>query len=173
MRRAEQEERDMEHSYQRLNFAPYWEMTNDNLIELVDLLPEEKLDWAPEPTEWSTRVIVTHIILARYHNPIVPGREGAQMSDVVMDCRTKEGIKKHLRSSWEMVAAFLSNPELLDSRHEPLTGGLAPEYIEPEVYDGHYIAYHRMAHDLHHRSTIVGHLGKLGISLDGRRIRPL
>jgi len=172
-RSPEKEKHTMGESYQRLNFAPYWQMTNDNLVEIVDLVPEEKLDWAPEPTEWSTRVIVTHIILARYHDPIVPGRDGAQMSDVVLECRTRDGLKKHLRSSWEMVAAFLSDSGQLDATHEPLSGGLAPEYIEPEVYDGHYIAYHRMAHDLHHRSTIVGYLGKLGISLDGHRVRPL
>ncbi len=159
-------------SYQRLNFAPYWQMTNSNLIELIDLVPEEKLDWSPAPIEWSIRVIVTHLILARYHHPIVPTQDGAQMSDVVMDCRTKEGLKRHLRSSWDMVAAFLCEPAKLDAVHEPLTAN-APEYIEPEVYDGHYIAYHRMAHDLHHRSTIVGYLGQLGMSLDGHRIRPL
>jgi hypothetical protein len=163
----------MPERYPRLNFAPHWQMTNDNMIELIDLFSEEKLDWSPAPSEWSMRVIVTHIILARYHDPIVPGPEGAQMSDVVMGCRTKEGLTKHLRSSWQMVAAFLSDAKKLDAVHEPLSGGLAPEYVEPEVYDGHYIAYHRMAHDLHHRSTIVGYLGQLGISLDGRRIRPL
>src|SRR3972149_1633941 len=91
--------------YPRLNFAPYWEMTNDNLIELIDLVPEEKLDWSPGPREWSIRVITTHIILARHHNPIVPAREGAQTSDVVLDCRTKEGLGQHLRSAWGMVAA--------------------------------------------------------------------
>ena len=160
-------------NYPRLNFTPHWQTTNENLIELIDLVPEEQLDWAPAPSEWSTRVIVTHIILARYHDPIVPGRDGAQMSDVVIDCRTKEGLKRHLRSSWEMVASFLSDADKLDAVHEPLTGGLAPEYVEPEVYDGHYIAYHRMAHDIHHRSTIIGHLNQLGVSLDGHRIRPL
>jgi DinB family len=139
-------------SYPRLNFAPHWQMPYDNLIELIDLVPEEKLDWSPAPSEWSLRVIVTHIILARYHDPIAPAREGAQMSEVVFDCRTKEGLKKHLGTSWDMVAAFLSDSEKLDAVHEPITW-LAPEYTEPEVYDGHYIAYHRMAHDLHHRST--------------------
>ena len=93
-------------NYPRLNFAPHWKMTNDNLVELIDLVPEDKLDWSP-PGEWSIRVITTHIILARYHDPIVPGRDGAQISDVVLDCRTKSGLKQHLRSSWDMVEAFL------------------------------------------------------------------
>src|SRR5438093_8852047 len=159
-------------NYSPLKIAPYWQMTNDNLIDLMELVPEEKLDWTPAPGEWSTRVILTHIILARYHDQIVPGREGAEISEVVMDCRTKEGLKKHLASSWQMVAEFLSDPAKLDATHEPLTAS-APEYIEPPVCDGHYIAYHRMALDIHHRSTIIGHLTQLGISLDAHRVRPL
>jgi uncharacterized damage-inducible protein DinB len=162
----------MPENFQRLNFAPYWQMTNDNLMELIDLFPDDKLDWTPAPGEWSARVIITHIILARHHGPIVPALDGAGMQEVVLDCRTRDGIKKQLRSSWEMVAAFLSDAEKLDAEHEPLTAN-APEYNEPEVYDGHYVAYHRMAHDLHHRSTIIGHLNQLGISLDGHRVRPL
>jgi len=84
-------------------------MNNENLIELIDLVPEEQLDWSPAPTEWSIKLISTHIILARYHYPIVPPEGGPQVQDVVMDCRKKEGLTKHLGLSWEMVAAFLSD----------------------------------------------------------------
>lgn len=158
--------------YAPLKIARYWLMTNDNLAELIDLVPEEKLDWSPAANEWSIRVIVTHMILARYHDPIVPGQDTPDIQAVVLNCRTKDGLKRQLRASWEMVAAFLSDPARLDTVHEPLTAN-APEYNEPDVYDGHYVAFHRMAHDLHHRSTIIGHLGRLGISLEGHRVRPL
>ena len=131
------------------------------------------ISWTGLRPRASIRVIVTHIFLARYHYPIVPGPDGVQMSDVVSECRTKEGLRWYLRSSWEMVAAFPSDAEKLDAVHAPVTGRMTPKYIEPEVYDGHYITYHRMAHDLHHRSTIIGYLNQLGISMDGRRIRPL
>ena len=107
-------------NYAPLKIAPYWQMTNENLIELIDLVPEDKLDWTPAPGEWSTRLIATHMILARYHAPIVQGLDGAQMSEVIMDCRTKEGLKKHLASSWQMVAEFLSDESKLDAAHEPL-----------------------------------------------------
>ena len=159
--------------YPRLNFGPYWQMNNENLIELIDLVPEEKLDWSPAPTEWSIRVIATHIILARAHHIIAPSQNGAETVEVVMDCKTKDGLKRRMRSSWDMVEAFLADQEKLDAVHEPPKGTTEPEYLDPEVYDGHYVAYHRMAHDLHHRSTIIGHLGQLEISLDGRRVRPL
>jgi len=38
---------DLSTSYPRLNFAPYCQMTNDNLMELIDLVPEDQLDWSP------------------------------------------------------------------------------------------------------------------------------
>jgi uncharacterized damage-inducible protein DinB len=162
----------MTSTYARLNFGPYWEMNNANLIELIDLVPDDKLDWSPSPEEWGIKRIALHIILARYHYPIAPNLDGAEMQKIVLDCQTKEGLKEHLASSWQMVAALLADEEKLDALQTPLTAN-APDYNEPEVYDGHYVAYHRMAHDLHHRSTIIGYLGQLGISLEGHRVRPL
>jgi len=162
----------MQGNYARLNFGPYWQMNNENLIELIDLVPEEKLDWSPAPNEWSIKLITTHIILARSHHVIVPSTDVDHVSNVILDCRTKEGLKRQLALSWDMMRAFLSDGEKLDALWQP-PAGPEPEYVDPEVYDGHYVAYHRMAHDLHHRSTIIGHLGQLGISLDGRRVRPL
>jgi len=157
--------------YQRLNFAPHWEMNNANLIELIGLVPEDKLDWSPSPGEWSIKVITTHIVLARSHHIIAPDANAAQISTTVADCQTKEGLQRQLARSWEMVATLLADRAKLDAIHVPPGGD--PMYLDPELYDGHYVAYHRMAHDLHHRSTIIGYLGQIGISLDGRRVRPL
>ena len=159
--------------YPRLDFAPHWKAMNENLIDLIDLVPEGKLDWSPEPAEWSIKLITVHIILARWHHIIAPQPDGAQVAqEVIANCRTKEGLKHQLHLSWDVLEAFLSDQATLDAVHGP-PAGIEPEYIDPEVYDGHYVAYHRMAHDLHHRSTIIGHLGQLGISLDGHRVRPL
>ncbi|MCH7617933.1 MAG: hypothetical protein J4O14_06860 [Chloroflexi bacterium] len=47
------------------------------------------------------------------------------------------------------------------------------DQLEPEKYDGHYVAYHRLAHDLHHRGAVLDYLGQLGVSLEGLMIRPL
>ncbi len=159
-------------TYPRLNFTPHWKVMNENLIELIDLVPEEKLDWSPAPTEWSIRLITTHIILARPHHISAPEQAAAAVGEAVADCRTKDGLKRQLQRSWDVVEVFLSDPAKLDAVNGPPPGA-EPEYIDPEVYDGHYVAYHRMAHDLHHRSTIIGYLGQLGISLDGHRVRPL
>ncbi len=161
-----------ERAYARLDIARHWATMNDHLIDLVDLIPDEKLEWSPREGEWGFQRVLQHLILARYHGPIMDGRdEGATISAAVAGTQTKEGIKEQLRHSWEIVAEFLSNGERLDAEYEPHVLG---EYQrEPERYDGHYVAYHRLAHDLHHRGTVLDYLGQLGISLEGLMIRPL
>jgi len=89
----------------------------------------------------------------------------ARIGHVPVNCKTKEGLKQELRASWEMLARFLSDPAKLDATYNPY-GPVDLRYVdEPEAYTGHYIAYHRFAHDLHHRSTIIGYLAQLGVSL--------
>jgi hypothetical protein len=161
----------MTDTYARLNFGPHWEMNNANLIDLIDLVPDDKLDWSPAPGEWSIKVITTHIILARSRHIVDPGANAARISATVADCQTKDGLQRQLRVSWETVASLLKDQARLDALYGPPEGD--PMYLDPEVYDGHYVAYHRMAHDLHHRSTIIGHMAQLGISLEGHRVRPL
>jgi hypothetical protein len=57
---------------------------------------------------------------------------------------------------------------------ERASAGMDLGYVDQlDDYTGHYITYHRFAHDLHHRSTLIGYLSQLGVSLDGHRIRPL
>ena len=179
--------------FQRLDFAPGWQATNDNLIEFVDLFDGDKLDWTPESDEWSARTIFGHIAGARYHGPICGPEDLVRLGELDQNLSTQEGIKEELRASWAMLARFLSDPVKLDAQYErsqpaetsspapPLMGsveraqaGLDLGYVDdPKEYTGHYIAYHRFAHDLHHRSTLVGYLSQLGVTLDGRRIRPL
>ena len=180
--------------YPRLDFVPGWKTTNDNLIELVDLFDRDNLGWIPREGEWPARGIFAHLIGARYHGPIASTEDLANLRDLVQNCQTRTGIQQELRISWQMLARFLSDPVKLDTVYaadesslraerpsssvlgsvERASAGMALGYVDrPDRYTGHYIAYHRFAHDLHHRSTLVGYLSQLGVSLDGHRIRPL
>jgi uncharacterized damage-inducible protein DinB len=144
---------------------------NENLIELVDLLPEEKLDWVPREAEWAAPTIFAHIAMARHMGPLGTPDAMARIGQLPMNCRTKDGIKEELGRSWELIERFLSDPEKLNATYEM---NPADEYyvLEP-VQTGHYLLYHRFAHDLHHRSTVIGYLAQPGVPLDGHRIRPL
>jgi hypothetical protein len=180
--------------FPRLDFAPGWQTTNDNLIELVGLFDHKNLDWIPRQGEWSARGIFAHIIGARYHGPIAAAEDLAHLRDLMQNSRTQAGIQRELQLSWEMLARFLSDPAKLDAVYgeerspeppplptsptlgsvERAAAGMDLGYVDrPDRYTGHYIAYHRFAHDLHHRSTVIGYLSRLGVSLDGHRIRPL
>jgi hypothetical protein len=89
---------------------------NANLIGIVGLIPEDKLDWSPAPAEWSIRVIIVHIVLARHRHLTVEGATPDYMASVIQDARTTEGLQSHLATSWEMLAAFLSDGGKLKRR---------------------------------------------------------
>ena len=184
----------MSASYERLDFGPGWQTTNDHLVELVDLFPSDSLDWSPREDEWSARVIFAHVISARYHGPIPGPEDLAHLPSVFGNCANPNGIKGEMNRSWSMLARFLSDIDRLDAVYddgsrpaethlaapammgsvERATAGYVIGYTDhPVRYTGHYIAYHRFAHDLHHRSTLIGYLSQLGVTLDDHRIRPL
>jgi hypothetical protein len=49
-----------------------------------------------------------------------------------------------------------------------------PNYLDPPQFTGHYIAYHRLVHDVHHRADLLASLATLGVELaPARRRRPL
>jgi len=152
---------------------PHWRVMNKNLIELVNLLPDDKLDWVPRPGEWTAPTIFAHIVFARYFGPVLTPEATQHIGQIPTACKTKDGIKQELRTSWELVENFISDPAKLEAVYEPPNRNDAYCGDEPEDLTGHYFAYHRFAHDLHHRSTIIGYLAELGVPLDGYRIRPL
>ncbi len=155
----------------RLDWTPHWRWMNENLIELVDLFAAGKLGWTPREGEWPAQLIFAHLVLARYHGPIPAPPDLSRIGQVPINCKSASGIKEELRASWEMLERFLSDAARLDAEY-PRVGD---EYYrdDPARNDGHYIAYHRFAHDLHHRSTLIGYLAQLGVPLDGHRVRPL
>jgi uncharacterized damage-inducible protein DinB len=65
----------------------------------------------------------------------------------------------------------LLSDETLDWRPTP---GVPVYWGDPEDFTGHYIAFHRLVHDVHHRTDILHRLDALGMGLPAdRRPRPL
>lgn len=153
--------------------GPHWARLNDHLIELIDAIPEGQLDWSPTPEQWNFRGILLHIAGARHHWLANAVRDGEDTPDMMAGGKTVDGLKEQLRLSWERLARFLSDPEKLAAVYEPAP--FDPRYAdEPDVFDGHYIAYHRLVHDAHHRADLMHHLTLLGIQPpEERRRRPL
>src|ERR1700730_19135747 len=100
--------------YPRRDWTPHWRVMNDNLIELVDLIPDDQLNWVPREGEWDIPTIFAHISLARHMAPIATPDAMARIGQIPVNSRTKNGIREELRLSWEQIERFVSDSVRLD-----------------------------------------------------------
>jgi uncharacterized damage-inducible protein DinB len=156
-----------------LDITPHWATLTDHLIEVVDAIPDDKMNWSPSPGQWNFRGILLHIAGARHHWLANVIQDGEPTPDLFGQGQTRAGLSKQLRLSWERLARFVSSPAKLAAIYEPPKGDPEPDYYgDPSKFDGHFIAYHRLVHDVHHRADLLQYLAILGIELPRRR-RPL
>ncbi len=145
------------HQYRRLDIVAQWGRLNDTILALVDVIPEDKLDWSPREDLWNFRGILAHIAFVRHNwlgNDIKDG-ESFEDSELFAAIATKAGIQQVLRDSWARTARFLSNQALLDRTVER-------DYMDAPV-NGHWVAFHLLEHDIHHRADIFHYLALLEI----------
>lgn len=138
-----------------LAVTKYWAPVNDQLLSLIDLIPDDKLDWSPKPELFSLRKICDHIAQGRHTWMTRDVQDGEPPPSVIATEQTKEELKEQLQISWQRMERFLSDPEQLDATYI-IRGGRMRR-------DGHWIAYHGMEHDIHHRADIFHYLALLGI----------
>ena len=141
-------------SFPPIDVTVQWGRMNDGLITLVDYVPDDKLNWSPQADLWEFRTILSHVSSTR-QNWLTP--EGVDREEVLAAVKTKEDIKTQLRESWASVDRFLSEQRYLDRVYEGSRGDI--EYS----YSGHWIAFHLLEHDIHHRADIFHYLALLGI----------
>jgi uncharacterized damage-inducible protein DinB len=140
-----------------LSITPMWARVNHELIELVDRLPEDKLDWSPKPGLWNARGILLHICIGRHGMMQALIGDGEEPPNILQEGQTREGLKEQLRASWRRMEPFLASPELLDREYE------VPYQDQRAHLSGHWLAFGQLEHDVHHRADIVHYLGLLGI----------
>ena len=141
-------------AYPLLDIGAHWGRLNDTLNQLVDCVPEDTLDWSPREDLWSFRTILSHVSSTR-QNWLTP--DGVDREDVLVAVKTKDDIKTLLLKSWARVERFLSEQRYLDRVYEGERDG--QEYS----YSGHWIAFHLLEHDIHHRADIFHYLALLEI----------
>jgi uncharacterized damage-inducible protein DinB len=155
--------------FQPIEVGQHWADLNEHLVALLDLVPEDRLDEAPEG-EWGVRAVAAHIIGGRDHwlaNSL--GREARESSS--RDA-TIPALQDALRASWGRTASFLADPAALAATYEPPPND--PSYVDPPDFTGHYIAFHRLAHDVHHRAQLLDRIRDLQIKVpEAIRRRPL
>jgi uncharacterized damage-inducible protein DinB len=136
-----------------VDVVPVWARFNEKLIRLVDYVPEDQMNWSPKPELWNFRGILLHIAAARegWLGGLVK-LEGEPI-DVWGAVRTKEQIKDAYAHTWKRVERFLGDASKLDASYDD----------DGTPVTGHWIAFHLLEHDIHHRADIFHYLALLGI----------
>ena len=147
----------MSSTFPPLAITGEWAKLNEQLVALVDLVPDDKLDWSPKPELWNFRGILIHICGARHNWMARDVKDGEPTPDVLREAQTKDGMRRHLRSSWERLQRFLADQRKLDAVYEGIWDG------EARTFTGHRIAFHGLEHDVHHRADVFHYLALLGI----------
>jgi uncharacterized damage-inducible protein DinB len=145
-------------SFPSLAITRYWAPLNGQLIGLIDLIPDDRIDWSPKPELHNFKGILIHISMSRHGWLANAINDGEPSPDVLRGGQTKEGLREQLRLSWARMERFLSAEEKLSKRYE----GKHPDGV-PYSFLGHWVAYHLLEHDIHHRADIFHYLALLGI----------
>ena len=147
----------MSKTFPPLDITPLWSRINDELNELVDVMPEDKLDWSPSPELWNTRGILLHVAIGRHGTMAAIVKDGKPAPDILRGGQSTDGLKEQLRIAWERLLPFLNDPNALAREYELPFGDKTARLT------GHWLAAGHVEHDIHHRADIYHYLGLLGI----------
>jgi uncharacterized damage-inducible protein DinB len=143
-----------ESSSPRIDITPTWARFNDELIRLVDYVPDDELNWSPKPELWNFRGILLHIAATRDGWLGRDVKDSVEAPDVWRTVRTKAEVQAAYARTWERLERFLSDESKLDATYVNGDG---------RQLTGHWIAFHLLEHDIHHRADIFHYLALLGI----------
>jgi uncharacterized damage-inducible protein DinB len=136
-----------------------WTRVQEEFIEIVDLVPEGKLDWSPAPGQWNFKGILLHIVFGRHGmmtRLIDDGEAGPP--DMLAAGQTAGGLKEQLRLSWERMTPFRSDPAQLSRTFEI---GFEGRQV---TLTGDWLAFGQLEHDIHHRAGLYSYLDQLGVA---------
>ncbi|MEX0750474.1 MAG: DinB family protein [Dehalococcoidia bacterium] len=141
----------------RLDIVPVWRKLNDMLIELVDIVPDDKMDWSPKPELWSFDHIFRHLADAREEWMNRAINDGEPDLRVFENAHSNRDIKAAFQRTWERVERTVTDQERLDATYRDRWWAGAP------LRTGHWVAFHLLEHDIHHRADLLLYLSLLGV----------
>jgi len=145
----------------RIDMSPHWRSVQNDLLRIVDVIPDDKLNWTPQSDLWNSRGILVHIADAR-DGWLADGRHGVQDGEpypnIWLTVRTRDDLRRELVRTFERVERFLGNQSQLDASYSDEWNG------ELLTRDGHWIAFHLLEHDIHHRAELLQRLALLGVA---------
>jgi uncharacterized damage-inducible protein DinB len=144
----------------RLDISPHWQSVQDDLLQIVDLMPEGKMNWTPADHLWNSRGILIHVSDARDNWLSRDVQDGEPYPNIWTTARTRDDLKRELTRTFERLQRFLANQQQLDAIYTGEFKG------EPVASSGHWIAFHLLEHDIHHRAELMQRLALLGVQHD-------
>ena len=143
----------------RFDLLPVWAKLNDVLVEPVDFVPDEHMQWSPKPKLWTFHHLFQHLCEAREQWMQRAIADGAPNIDVYANVHTKDDLKSAFRDTWDRIERVFSDQSRLDATYKDLWWKEAP------LRDGHLVAFHLLEHDIHHRADIFLYLALLGFEI--------
>lgn len=143
----------MQRTFVPLNIASYWDAVQGDLMAIVDLIPDGQMGYSPKPTMWNFQGLLLHVASAREGWLGEDIGDGAEDIDIWKNVRSRDEIKAALTQTFERMQAFLSNAAQLDASY----------HSEWRDFDGHWVAFHLLEHDMHHRADMLHYLAMLDI----------
>ena len=140
-----------------LDIGQYWRSVQSDLVRIVDLYPDGSLGWTPKDSLWNSRGIVIHVSDARDRWLTRDVQDGEPYPNIWTTARTKEDLKRELVRTFSRLERFLANQAQLDRIY-------ADERDAARTYNGHWIAFHLLEHDIHHRAELLQRLALLDIA---------
>jgi uncharacterized damage-inducible protein DinB len=142
-----------------LAITSYWQSVQDDLLRIVDLIPKGKMDFTPSEELWNSRGILIHVSDARDNWMTRDVQDGDPHPNIWTTARTREDLKRELTRTFERLQRFLANQEQLDKTY-------VPDDAQYPSFDGHWIAFHLLEHDVHHRAELMQRLALMGVKHD-------
>lgn len=138
-----------------LAITPHWSTVQQDVLRIVALVPDDKMDWSPKQELWNFRGILIHVSDARDRWMDRDIQDGEGYANIWTTARTKEDLRRELDRTWARLGRFLSNQSQLERSYTSDYDG--------RTYDGHWIAFHLLEHDIHHRTELMQRLALLEI----------
>ncbi len=143
-----------------LDIAPFWQSLQADLLRIVDLIPDDKLNWTPKADLWNARGILIHVSDVRDVWLTKGAQDGEPYPNIWQTARSKVDLKRELGRTFERLMRFLTNTVQMDATH-PDPGDLNGT---PRVRSGHWLAFQLLEHDIHHRAELLQRLALLDIA---------
>lgn len=139
----------------RLDITPHWDSVQEHLVHIVDLVPDDRMDWSPKAELWNFRGILIHASDARDRWMTRDVKDGEPYPNIWATARSKDDLKRELKRSYSRLQRFLASQVQLDATYT--------SDWDARKYDGHWIAFHLLEHDIHHRAELLQRLALLDV----------